>query len=170
MEERILIITPEDKVISKTYHGNMSIQEAVGGYEENCGTQPIPVIAAVVEGKENLDINIYSNGSFAISNDEQFEKINAVASLIAETEIRGNAVVLLNEGIGKERGFKYEEEEMNGTLAESPCECWTAETTIKGFIHRFRDIIHECHEQFDNNKEESLTPFISLKLIEMAMR
>ena len=170
MEERILIITPEDKVISKTYYGNMSIQEAVGGYEENCGTQSIPVIAAVVEGKENLDINIYSNGSLAIMNDKQFDKINAVASLIAETEIRGNAVVLLNEGIGKERGFKYEQEETDGTLSESPCECWTAETTIKGFINRFRHIIHECHEQFDNNKEESFTSFMSLKLLEMVMQ
>lgn len=76
-------------------------------HSEFCGHETIPVDPQYEEGEEEVKVSTYCSRDLIISEDERFDKINAVASLLMEKEIRGNLVVLADEGKGKNRGFLY---------------------------------------------------------------
>ncbi len=168
-DQRLLVITPDDKVLTMPYTGRSSLMEAVYGYPEFCGTETVPVDARFSNGKEELPIITYCSRSIIISNDKRFEKINAAASLMMEKEIRGNLAILIDEGQGMARGFEYKEKDIAGIITELPCECLCAKNAIRSFISEFFVHIKECHEQFDNKKEISAGEFIALKAIEMSV-
>lgn len=119
----------------------MYISDAVDGGTELCFGLSIPV-ANKKEGKEALlPIVAFCNDEFLISNDEQYDKINAMASLISGKEIRGNVAILYDKQNGDSRGFVGCEKEI-----------------IKKFVEHtremFKDEIKMLHKEFDNNKSE----------------
>lgn len=168
-ERRMIIITPDDKITTALYSGFASIMEAVYGYPEFCGHETIPVDPQYEEGEEEVKVSTYCSRDLIISEDKQFDKINAVASLLMEKEIRGNLVVLADEGKGKNRGFLYLDRTFEGIVNELPCECWSAKKSLRSFVSEFYPHIKECHERFDGKKEISAGEFIALKAIEMSV-
>lgn len=144
IQQQMVILHP-DETISFVYFDEENsyeyISDAVDGGIELCFGLSIPV-ANKKEGKEALlPIVAFCNDEFLISNDKQFDKINALASLISNKEIRGNVAVLYDKQNGDSRGFVGCEKEI-----------------IKKFVEHtremFKDEIKMLHKEFDNNKSE----------------
>ena len=82
----------------------------------------------MTDGKQEIAINIYCNGEYIMSESDKYDRINAVASLIAEREIRGEVILLVSEDAGEQRGFLSENDE------DSICELWAVRNVL-GRIH-----------------------------------
>ena len=168
-EKRILIITSKDRIITKKYENHWSLQDAVNGYPELCGTETIPVMPIYANGKEELPVLMYCNNAFALSDDARFDKINAAGCLLCEKEIRGDLAIVVDIGRGFERGFEYAEEIIDGMAEELPCECYSVKSTLSDFIKSNRKRIKELHEKFDNNKEAPTQEVIARKVLELSL-
>lgn len=149
MEQRILIITPDDEIKKIPYTDYKDLQKAVDGYFERCASFGLPVISVLAEGKKKLPVDVFCNEEFMLQR-HKFSKVNAVATLIAKQEIRGNVAIVVREMETDSRGFYYKEEEMdNGEIEEALCECWTAEDTLLRFIKANEATIQALHKKID---------------------
>ena len=142
---RGIIIDGNDNVTTKEYTNYKDINDAVGGVFSRCGS-----IGIEIPFQGNVKCDIFCNDEFLISDDEQFDKINAIATLMTNQDIRGNVFILVNEGEDN-RGFEYIE---TPDGEEDICECWMAEDLLMRFITNNREIIEQIHKDFDGNKPE----------------
>ncbi len=158
MSGKMIVIKPDDTIELADYNGYESLSQAVGGggMIEYFHSADLPVLPALAHGKESLTVDLICNEEFLIDGGEEFDKINAVASLLSGREIRGNVLMLVNNGDGTNRGFEYlEEETVEGAEPEEAlCECWSAEDTVLKYIKTTRDKLENLHKQYDNNKSE----------------
>ena len=143
-EPRMVILTSEDKVTNKPYKGYETLSEAVSGCIERCGSIEIDGGC----GSGILECDIYCNDEFLISDDEKFDKINAIASALTGQAIYGNAVILPREGLDSNRGFEY----LSVDGEEQILECWLAEDQLMLFANRNREGFKEMHKDYDKNK------------------
>jgi len=159
MAGKILVLTPDDTVKTADYKDYSSINDEVHGLYEVFHEDKLPMIIG-----DDLDIVFFCNEEFLIRDDDEFNKINAVASLLSGQEIRGNVVIAVNELTDDgydSRGFEYMEEDVGGgEIEEAICEHWLAEDTFLLFINQNADALKELHEKFDNNKSEPKITFI----------
>lgn len=158
MSGKMIVIKPDDTIELADYNGYESLSEAVGGggMIEYFHSTDLPVLPSLAHGKETLPVDFICNEEFLIDDSEEFNKINAVASLLSGKEIRGNVIMLVNNGNGENRGFEYlEEETVEGAEPEEAlCECWTAEDTVLKYINTTRAELQKLHQQYDNNKSD----------------
>ena len=161
LEEKAIILTSDDKIQCATYTDGGTLYELIDGFPEDCGSQIIPVFPEMTEGRKELEVNIYCNSEYVLSDSDKYDKINAVASLIAEREIRGEAVLLVNESAGEKRGFLSEEND--NPEEEHISELWAVRNVLEGFINLNRKMIYECHKQFDGEKSLDTTEFLQTK-------
>lgn len=152
-----IIITPNEEVKTVDYTGYESIRDGVNGSIERCGSLDIDTPLG------SLKTDLYCNDSFLISDKEEFNKINAVASLFTGQEIRGDVVLLVNEGCDN-RGFEYLE---TPDGEEDLCECWFVEDKLLLFINHAKEDIEMLHEDYDDNKSEPVFEFIEMTADEL---
>ena len=151
MEQRIIIITPDDEIKTMPYHNYTDLQKAVGGYFEICASFELPVISVLANGRERLPVDLFCNDEFLLQKHD-FSKVNAVATLLAKQEIRGTvavAVRVIDEMGADTRGFCYKEEDVDGETEEALCECWTAEDTLLRFAKANEKAIQALHKELD---------------------
>lgn len=155
MSEKIIIITPDDKLQSADYNGYECLRDAVNGTIEYFATNvELPFLKA--------EADFVCNDSFLVDKSEEFDKINAVASLLFSQdgenglEIRGNVAVVLSNGDGSNRGFNFKEGDI--------CEHWIMEDFLEKFINNHKDEITKCHEKHDNNKSAPTLKFEAFEL------
>lgn len=154
-DSKLIIIHSDDTISKADYNGYESLQKAVGGLIEHFDSINIPVEPTMCNGKESLPVVMYCNDEFAVCNDEKFDKINAVAFLISETEIRGDVAIVVDAGYGESRGFEYKEYAVDGCEPEEDfCECWSVEDTLLAFINNRKKELEKIHKDFDNNKSK----------------
>ena len=138
--QKAIILTPDDTVEAVDYEGYTTIHNAVDGIYQTCGGTEW----------ENFNLTIFCNEEFLIRDDEQFDKLNAVASAIYGGEIRGNAVVLIDvetsDGIDS-RGFEYAENEN--------CECSRFIKYAEAFIEYNKENLNELHQLMDGRENKS---------------
>ena len=158
MSGKMIVIKPDDTISLADYNGYESLSEGVGGggMIEYFHTTDLPVMPAMAHGKETLSVDLVCNEEFLIDGSEEFDRINAVASLLSGQEIRGNVLMIVNNGDGSNRGFEYlEEPAVEGAEPEEAlCECWTAEDTVMKYINNTKDELAKLHKQYDNNKSD----------------
>ena len=158
---KIIIITPDDTIKSMDYVNWETLQQAVGGNFEHFHSDKLEIPMF-----DNIPISFWCNEEFLIRDDEKFDKINAVATLLCGQEIRGDVAVSADEnsldGV-RSRGFKYAEEENDGEIEEAICEHWFAEDTFMLFINRNKDAIRKVHEELDNKKARPTMKFIAME-------
>ena len=152
--QKIIIITPEDEIKSADYEDHESIQKVVDGCFEVCGKAIMPLTTG------ELQVTLFCNDEALLRSDKQFEKLNAVASLICSSEnnfieLHGNVAIAVDvdtpTGIDS-RGFKYMEEEVGGgEIEEAICEHWCAEYMLLLYINHNEKTIKKLHEDYDNN-------------------
>ena len=157
--DKMIIVKPDETVVSVDYEGYDSIHKAVDGlYEifQNNVDLPVGFLGKV-------KTTFYCNEEFLCRDDEKFDKINAFATLVTGLEIRGDIVILPQkenpDGIDC-RGFEYLEEENDGEIEEAFCEHWFAEDTIMRYISKHKDKLNELHERYDNNKSKPMITFL----------
>lgn len=161
-DSKLIIIHSDDTISNADYNGYESLRDAVGGLIEHFYDVNIPVEPNLCNGKETLPLVMYCNEEFAIDNDEKFDKINAVASLISNMEIRGDVAVVVDAGYGESRGFEYKEYAVDGCEPEEDfCECWAVEDTLLALINNRKKELEKIHKDFDNNKSK---PHIEISL------
>lgn len=154
MNEKIIVIKPDDTIALADYTGYETLRDTVNGAIENFHSTALPVSPVLVPNTDHLDITLFCNDAFLISDSREFDKVNAVASILSGKEIRGNVAVVVDVGGGETRGFEYKEISVDGDIEEDFCECWAAEDTIMRYINDNRDKLREVHKEFDNNKSE----------------
>lgn len=154
MEEKIIVIKPDDTIELADYDGYKSLKKTVNGLIERFDSFALPIDPTLIGKKAvtKLSVSLYCNEEFLISDSKEFDKINAVASLISNQEIRGNvAMVVLCTDDGENRGFEYESfKDENGTALDAPCECLAAYGSVMEFIHLNECRLENLHEQLDN--------------------
>lgn len=164
MQEKIIVITPEDTFQLKDYNGYRSLEETVNGTISVCDRIEIPVIPTLANGKDKLKVFMYCNDNFHIENKKEFEKINAIASAMTGQELRGNIALVVDEGKGNARGFHYMEEDIGGgEIEEALCECWTVEDTLMKFRNQNSKAIMNLHREYDNNKSKKEMEHYSIR-------
>lgn len=155
MQEKIIVITPEDTFQLKDYNGYESLSEVVNGSLSMCDKIEIPVMPMLANGKEKITAVMFCNDEFLIDNKKEFDKINAIASAMSGQELRGNIALVVDKGKGETRGFHYMEEDVGGgEIEEALCECWTVEDTLMQFRNQNQKAIKDLHKQYDNNKSQ----------------
>lgn len=157
--DKMIILTPDDGIKLSDYENYTSLQKAVNGNFEHCFSFDLPVDPVLCNGAVSIPCDLYCNEEFLIDSSEEFNKINAVASLIMSderrfSEIRGNVALLPSTDDGGNRGFKYQEIIIEGNIEENLCECWSAEDTIMLFINKNAEMLDKIHKEFDNNKSD----------------
>ena len=156
--DKMIIVKPDETVVSVDYEGYDSIHDAVDGLYEIFHRTDLPVGFL---GK--VKTSFYCNEEFLCRNDEKFDKLNAFATLVSGLEIRGDIVILPQketpDGIDC-RGFEYLEEENCGEIEEAFCEHWFAEDTVMRYISKYKDKLNELHERYDNNKSKPMITFL----------
>lgn len=158
---KIIVLTSNDTIETADYTNYCSIQAVVGGNIEFFHSTKIPVMSMFAHGESVLPVTMYCNEEFLIDESEDFNKLNAVASLISGQEIRGKVAILVDTGDGENRGFEYLEEETNGEITEAFCECWTAMETLRRFISDKETAIRELHQKYDNIKSDPMINIVS---------
>lgn len=148
MSEKIIVITPNDTIELQDYTDYKSLQQAVNGMIERFHSDRLPI------GAGGLKIDLFCNEEFLLIESEEFNKVNAVASLMSGQEIRGNVAVTVYAGDGESRGFEYKEAMIDGEMQEDICECWVAEDLVMRYIAANRSALKELHDRLDNNKSE----------------
>lgn len=182
MEEKIIVIKPDDTIELADYDGYESLSKTVNGMITCFHRLDLPVdpveINPSVSGPTKLNVDLYCNDEFLIDDSKEFDKINAVAFLMSNQEIRGNVAMVVDAGGGENRGFEYkdytndQEGVRNGfrecrnqvvstTLtteggggAMDYCECAAAMKSVWEFIHLHERALKGLHEKYDNNKSE----------------
>ena len=162
MSGKIIIIKPDDTITSSDYTGYQSLSDAVNGMIEHFHSTELPVEPSLAHGQETLPVDLYCNEEFMLIDSEEFNKVNAFASLLTGQEIRGNVAMVVDAGGGENRGFEYLEETVDGKVEEALCECWTAEDTVLKYINQNRDKLQDLHKKLDNNKSEPRIEFYAL--------
>lgn len=82
------------------------------------------------------------NNNFLVTNFDDFEKINALATFMLETEMRGNVVLLLVND-------KQEKTEITGFNDK---EIEIIVQSLNDFKKQFLNEINQLHEEYDNSK------------------
>ena len=165
--QKLIIITPEDTLKLVDYNGYDTIHEAVDGIYEHFFSDDIPVVNGIgTNGGNSVKCSFFCNEEFLIRDDEQFDKINALATLLSGQEIRGNVALTVDyyneDGELDSRGFEYLEEDVgDGEIEEAICECWGVEDTLLSTINHNRDKLAQCHRDMDNKKSEPKFEFTS---------
>ena len=157
MSGKMVVLTPEDTIQLADYEDYKSIQNAVHGSIEHCFSFELPVDPVLCGGRKTIPCDLYCNDEFLISNNKEFDKINAVASLIMSggnniAEIRGNVVLVPYAGEGRNRGFDYKEVKIDDEVEEDLCECWAVEDVLMRYIGRNTEALKQFHAEFDNKK------------------
>lgn len=140
MNENIIVITPDDRITTVNYNGYNSLRETVDGYIERFHGMELDFSPPHLEGKNILEVNFYCNEEFLISDDEQFDKVNAVASLISGQETRGSVAIIVYDG--EERGFQQGRETN------------VMEKMLESYVEGNKEKIANLHKEFDGNKGE----------------
>jgi len=143
MNENIIVITPDDTITTANYNGYNSLKEVVDGCIERFHCMELDFSLPHLEEKDVLGINFYCNEEFLISDDEQFDKVNAIASLISGQEIRGNVAMTACDGYDEEeRGFQQGRETN------------VMEKILERYVEGNKEKIANLHKEFDGNKSE----------------
>ncbi len=157
--QKALVFTPNDEINSVEYKDFRTIGEVVGGTFETC-------TKIQWNNEENqltspLNLTMFCNDEFLVRNDKEFDKVNAVATLLSNTEIRGNVILLADsyteDGI-ESRGFEFAEE--NGE--ELLCEHMLVFDTFEQIIADNKDKLQEIHKALDNNKSIPKAVYITV--------
>ena len=149
--QKALVFTPDDTIETVDYEGYRTIQDVVDGSYDTCGH--IDFGFEDKPSEATLHLTMFCNDEFLIRNDEKFDKVNAVASLLYGGELRGNVILTVDveteDGI-ESRGFYYHE--VSGK--EAICEHAIAYDTFEKYIEENKDEIQALHEKLDMNKSE----------------
>ena len=160
MQEKIIVIKPDDTIDLQDYTDYKSLQQAVNGMIEHFHSDKLPIDPTQVDPmaaniKSSLPVDLFCNEEFLVNDSEEFDKINAVASLLSGQEIRGNVAMVVNAGGGENRGFEYKDyEDENEIVHIGYCECSAACDTLREFVVRNENELEQLHKQLDNNKSE----------------
>lgn len=152
MNEKIVVITPQDKIELADYDGYKSMSNCVGGLVERFHKTDLPMMSVFANGDDKVAVDFYCNEEFLVLNDKKFDKINAVASLISGKEIRGDVALVVSCGGGENRGFRYMEEDNGGKVEMAVCECWCIEDVLERYVKENKDVIKDLHKKEDHNK------------------
>lgn len=144
MNQNIIIITNEEQIKSAEYTNYKDIQKAVDGTFE--------IYAKLGFHKANgetVTLLFFCNEEALLIDSEEMNKINAGAYLLNnETVIYGNIAVLIDAGMGEDRGFTPEETE-------------EFVSTVKKILNNKTANCHLIHAEFDGNKPEPRVDFFS---------
>ena len=140
MSEMMILLKPNDSMGKKEYNGYASLREAV---DRNISYFHQAVVETTSGRRLNFDM--ICNDEFLISEDEQFQKVNAFASMMSGQEIRGTVAILVDCGDGENRGF-YDSSVYS--------ECEDAMKVFQHFFESHREEIQKLHKKFDGNKSE----------------
>ncbi len=143
MDKKLILITPEDEVKNAPYEGYKDVSNGVDGVISRLTTLDIETPIG------NIECDVYCNDCFLI--EDRFDKCNAIATILTGTPIYGNVVILQRDGLDRNKGFEYFENEEG---EEDLCECWFVEDRIMLYANRNRDVLKEVHESLDKNKPE----------------
>lgn len=160
MTEKIIVLTPDDTIELVDYNDYKSLQGAVNGMIELFHRDKLPIDPTEVDPmaaniKSSLPVDLFCNEEFLVNDSEEFDKINAVASLLSGQEIRGNVAMVVDAGGGENRGFEYKEyEDENEIVHIGYCECSAACDTLRWFIEKNANELERLHKQLDNHKSE----------------
>lgn len=162
MSEKIIVIKPDDTIELADYDGYKSLSKTVNGMITCFHRLDLPVdpveINPFVSGPTKLSVDLYCNDEFLIDDSKEFDKINAVASLMSNQEIRGNVAMVVDAGGGENRGFEYKDytNDQEGGVAMDYCECAAAMKSVRDYIFLNNRELHRLHARFDGNKTEAV--------------
>ncbi len=138
--ESLIIITPDDTVMTADYDGLKSLQKAVDGYIELFGKVTFP--------HNNLTTLFYCNEDFRFTHNGEFCKVNALATSLTKIPVYGNVVI---EKVTMPSDNPSNQDDMCEPVESG----FTNDETqfIKGyfdaFIHKRNDILSKCHKNLD---------------------
>ena len=98
MREMIIVLKANDTMTKKPYEGFESLRETVEGTISYFHSAVVQTILG-----KRLNVDMICNDEFAIDNDEKFDKVNALASVMSGQEIRGNVAVIVDLENGENR-------------------------------------------------------------------
>lgn len=161
--QKAIIFTPDDNIESVDYKDWHTINEAVGGTFQTCGN--ISFGHPEKSFEEALQLTMFCNDEFLVRDDKEFEKVNAIATLLSDEEIRGNIILVADvetpDGIAS-RGFEYAEANGEQLL----CEHMLVFDAFEQFIANHKEEIQNIHKALDMNKSEPMAMIISAEDIE----
>lgn len=160
-KDKIIVVTPNEEVLEFDYEGYKTTRHCVCRDEhgnDDGDDYPIEHYWSGKIGTALFPIEClgWCNEMFLISEEEKFNKLNAIGSMISGQEIRGCICFTKDIGRGEDKGFAYREYE-NGEQDIS--ETWLIKDSLLGYIEHYKDKIKELHKKYDNKKSEPYVEF-----------
>lgn len=153
---KVAVIGTNDTISFKDYHSEYKelcdiVASSDGEHTmiEHFGDINVPKISGMTVSSQNGIM--FCNEEFLCVEDENFNTLNAIASLLSGQAIYGNVALVIDDGNGGDFGFNEQEV----TLMKN---------SIEQFCKEHKEELADLHKQYDNHKPEPYFAFTSFEV------